>query len=615
MNNINKSLSINETYIVEPVDNADIFSACTALYTSAVISCSDNTAMFLDSGVISFNGNLLAQNISGTTFYGDGSHLTGISTQDTYVTGGTYNNGTAIFTNNSGGTFSVTGFSTGSSFTGGTVAGPTVFTNGLTANTFSASTYLGLPSDIHTTAFTFNPATYDITIKESNGVNFTQNLGILASDLTVTGGTYNSSTGVATFTNNTGGTFTVSGFLTGFTDIYTTGGTYNNGTLTLVDTANHHINVNGFLTSLNLQQVTDFGNLTTNKIIVDGGVIVTAQTESNISKFELGTRYSDYDPDYIRQFNVDIYGTSDTYVGANVKISANPEEGVYLINNNTDNGTSVNFGLSSNNVFSYVSDGVTTNSINIFNNLSNFNKLIQIPELQLQNPAAGPVAYGRIFWNDTFNIIDDQNRQVFGADLSASGINFGTQNASVFAQFNLSQLTSTRNYVFQDKDGTLAMLDDIGAIDLNTVTNNGNITQNEISVGDLNLWDVANLNFGGNLSYNDGSFIFKNAIDNSEILQFGKNYITLVNSSNLGTGISNQNVTADQVHFQLPDKSTGDYVLATTDMFGTITLNEVLTAGNSSLLSIDLVDGTGKSNLMDSTGAVSYTHLRAHETG
>jgi hypothetical protein len=30
------------------------------------------------------------------------------------VTGGTYTNGTALFTNNTGGTFNVTGFSTGS---------------------------------------------------------------------------------------------------------------------------------------------------------------------------------------------------------------------------------------------------------------------------------------------------------------------------------------------------------------------------------------------------------------------------------------------------------------------------------------------------------------------
>jgi hypothetical protein len=63
---------------------------------------------------------------------------------------------------------------------GGTVTGSTTFTNGLTANTISATTYQNLPTDIR-----------------------------------VTGGTY--SNGTTTFTNNTGGTFNVIGFYTGET--------------------------------------------------------------------------------------------------------------------------------------------------------------------------------------------------------------------------------------------------------------------------------------------------------------------------------------------------------------------------------------------------------------
>jgi len=65
---------------------------------------------------------------------------------------------------------------------GGTVTGGTIFTNGLTANTISATTYLNLP---------------------------------VSTDVFVTGGTY--SNGDATFTNNTGGTFNVNGFYTGDT--------------------------------------------------------------------------------------------------------------------------------------------------------------------------------------------------------------------------------------------------------------------------------------------------------------------------------------------------------------------------------------------------------------
>jgi hypothetical protein len=83
---------------------------------------------------------------------------------------------------------------------GGTVTGATIFTNGVTANTISASTYLNLPIDVF-----------------------------------VTGGTYDNATGTATFTNNTGGTFNVSGLLTGATDIFVTGGTYNDNTFTFTN--------------------------------------------------------------------------------------------------------------------------------------------------------------------------------------------------------------------------------------------------------------------------------------------------------------------------------------------------------------------------------------------
>jgi len=134
----------------------------------------------------------------------------------TSVTGGTFNNNTDTLTlnNSTGGTITITGF-----------------------------------TDYYTTGFTFNPASYDLTIKRNDGLpDLSVNLSILSSDVTITGGTYNSSTGTATFTNNTGGTFNVTGFLTGFTDIYVTGGTFNNNnqTLTLTRNDNANVNVSGF---------------------------------------------------------------------------------------------------------------------------------------------------------------------------------------------------------------------------------------------------------------------------------------------------------------------------------------------------------------------------------
>lgn len=115
----------------------------------------------------------------------------------------------------------------------------------LTVNgSLSATTYYGDGSNLtginstEVTGFTFNPSTYELNLDQDNNNNFTVDLSILSSDVTITGGTYNPSNGTATFTNNTGGTFNVTGFLTGFTDIYTTGVTYNNTTKTLSVTRN-----------------------------------------------------------------------------------------------------------------------------------------------------------------------------------------------------------------------------------------------------------------------------------------------------------------------------------------------------------------------------------------
>lgn len=65
-------------------------------------------------------------------------------------------------------------------------------------------------------------------------------------DVTVTGGTYNPSTGEVTFYNNTGGTFNVSGFVTGFTDSFVSGGTYAAGTATFTNTTGGTFTVSGF---------------------------------------------------------------------------------------------------------------------------------------------------------------------------------------------------------------------------------------------------------------------------------------------------------------------------------------------------------------------------------
>ena len=112
----------------------------------------------------------------------------------------------------------------GGTFTGGTVTGDTIFTQGVTATTFSASTYLGLPLDVYVTGFTYQDNTF--TILDTSGNTFTATIndvtgltvnGILSAttyqnlpqDIFVTGGTYTN--GEILFKNNSGGSFTVTG--------------------------------------------------------------------------------------------------------------------------------------------------------------------------------------------------------------------------------------------------------------------------------------------------------------------------------------------------------------------------------------------------------------------
>ena len=146
-------------------------------------------------------------------------------------------------------------------------------------------------TDTYVTGFTFNNANYQLTLRQNiSGVysSFTQDLSILSGDMTITGGTYNPSTGVATFTNNSGGTFNVTGFLTGYTDTYVTGGTYNPSTGILILTKNNGSalpNISGFYTAFTggtVSGATRFtGGLTGNTI--------SATTYQNIPYWTAGT--------------------------------------------------------------------------------------------------------------------------------------------------------------------------------------------------------------------------------------------------------------------------------------------------------------------------------------
>ncbi len=88
-------------------------------------------------------------------------------------------------------------------FSGGTVTGNTVFTQGLTANTISATTYQNLPPSTFSGGTVTGPTdfTAGLTATTISAATY-YNLPL---DIYVTGATYSNNT--FTFTNNTGGTF------------------------------------------------------------------------------------------------------------------------------------------------------------------------------------------------------------------------------------------------------------------------------------------------------------------------------------------------------------------------------------------------------------------------
>jgi hypothetical protein len=196
-------------------------------------------------GATTFTGGLSANTISGGTYLGNGSGLTGVFNSVRINNTTQFSAGTNTFINFSGvnisilsGTGNTLVFSASTStpsvasgaflpLSGGTVTGGTIFTSGvtantlnvtgntllsgLTANTISATTYLNLPSSAFTggTVSGATDFTNGLTAATISATTY-QNL---PQDIFVTGGTYTS--GNVIFTNNSGGTFTVTGFAVG----------------------------------------------------------------------------------------------------------------------------------------------------------------------------------------------------------------------------------------------------------------------------------------------------------------------------------------------------------------------------------------------------------------
>ena len=175
------------------------------------------------------SGSQFAPNIAGTNFINAwlDSSIEGVSGvtranarwkifygTDITVTGGTYSNGTAVFSNSTGGTFNVTGFTSGGTgtdtfLTGGTYNNSTGTLSlerndsGSTINITGFTT--GATEDTYVTGVTYNQLTKELTLGLNDGVDFNAT-GFAAE---VTGGTY--SGGSITLYKNDGTTSLITG--------------------------------------------------------------------------------------------------------------------------------------------------------------------------------------------------------------------------------------------------------------------------------------------------------------------------------------------------------------------------------------------------------------------
>lgn len=132
-----------------------------------------NTFTITDNEGVDFTASMdsiSANTISATTYYGDGSNLTGISAggSGTYVTGGTHTNGTSTFTNSTGGTFNVVGYFDSFTISGDSGSeiinsGDTIYYEGGEAikTTISATDKLTIDLDITGTTVEASPTTGD----------------------------------------------------------------------------------------------------------------------------------------------------------------------------------------------------------------------------------------------------------------------------------------------------------------------------------------------------------------------------------------------------------------------------------------------------------------------
>lgn len=212
MSCVNNFGDINETFIIEPMFvGTDVISACTAIYTSLINSCSGNTSILLNNDNVYINGSIATPgNITGDTLYANN----------------------VIYTTQIVSTLP---------------AGPSID---------MTSAKIVINGDIETNNNNISAATIDAHIILSAGTNL--NTLFARYGIELTGGTFNNTNKVLTLTNANGSSIIINGF----TDYYTTGVTFVNNLLTI--RRNDGQNVSTFIN--NFSGLTVTGTLKSNSI-------------------------------------------------------------------------------------------------------------------------------------------------------------------------------------------------------------------------------------------------------------------------------------------------------------------------------------------------------------
>ena len=154
---------VNKTFISQPVSitgGSPTLSACTAMYTNQIISCSGDSSITLGASAVTVNVlNADFILISGTPV--NEIIISAITGLEVYSTGSTFTNNELTITNNTGGTFSTMI----ENFTGLTVDGV------LSATTISGGTFFGDGSNLSGVSAA-NDYTTGVTLNGSNVLVF-----------------------------------------------------------------------------------------------------------------------------------------------------------------------------------------------------------------------------------------------------------------------------------------------------------------------------------------------------------------------------------------------------------------------------------------------------------